>query len=89
MIRLTNRNYLVSKIMISINMASKYINEKLSLRKRNGGHMWVNILLIHDLVYVRPYYLPFTARKKTVYLLLDFLINFRPFFIFRGPDMYI
>ena len=42
MIRLTNRNYLVSKIMISINMASKYINEKLSLRKRNGGHMWVN-----------------------------------------------
>ena len=27
--------------MISINMASKYINEKLSLRKRNGGHMWV------------------------------------------------
>ena len=42
MIRLTDRNYLVSKIMISINMASKYINEKLSLRKRNGGHMWVN-----------------------------------------------
>ena len=43
MIRLTNRNYLVSKIMISINMASKYINEKLSLRKRNGGHMWVKL----------------------------------------------
>ena len=43
MIRLTNRNYLVSKIMISINMASKYINEKLSLRKRNGGHIWVKI----------------------------------------------